>query len=728
MAKGNETAERAARLLEALRKQGETNGEPVLTVARLKELADPGATDEEVLQALAKKPFAQQVVLADKKALASPIALAEGSAALAASGQLLDYALGRLCAADAPLHGPAKIVGQVDKALRPAFQEALDKRIANNDWPEHVGTQLVKNKVLLYLKQFPPPPPPLPRKSAHAELSEKLLRALELQKSAGGSAYPVPLSRLLEQAAPDSKPALVKRALAEPPFLGEAVLGLPGQADGPVALGADREALASSPVLLDAALGVAKKQPVALDKLAEVVAEGLRLSFTDTVRRQAEAGGLPASVGSRTHGGQLELYRKDRLLPEEMLREKVLARLHQLRRGDRYPIALDELLGEVAPETSPELRTKALNEKELKAQLVVVAPDQPNAPVVLKGDEERAANSPDVLHYAVGLLSTAERPLWPVAKVAGKLHKALRAPFTVAVETLVRENKLPASVAVAEVGGKPHLRLSKHELPRPPAEVLANKLLAALRRGHGQDDYPTLLDALLRHAGSEDAKVIKGALALPAFKAETVVVPLPGGGSLVGLASDRERIVGGPRLLEEALKAVRTDDNQGVRVGDLKKKIAKDVQNEFGEGIDKRLATGELPKTVGSLRIKGQVYLFLVADVGTLPAPRPEAPTRTTAEERPAEKEKVDFARLFETAFARLDKEKGSHNLVSLVKLRQEVPVDRDTFDHELHRLRKAGRYSLTGAEGRHGISHEEREAGIAEEGALLLFVSRKEG
>jgi hypothetical protein len=85
-----------------------------------------------------------------------------------------------------------------------------------------------------------------------------------------------------------------------------------------------------------------------------------------------------------------------------------------------------------------------------------------------------------------------------------------------------------------------------------------------------------------------------------------------------------------------------------------------------------------------------------------------------------------DFGRLFDEAFARLDQQRGSHNLVSLVKLRQEVPVERMTFDTELHRLRRAGRYTLTTSEARHGISHEEQEAGIVEDGTLLLFVSRK--
>ena len=54
------------------------------------------------------------------------------------------------------------------------------------------------------------------------------------------------------------------------------------------------------------------------------------------------------------------------------------------------------------------------------------------------------------------------------------------------------------------------------------------------------------------------------------------------------------------------------------------------------------------------------------------------------------------------------------------------VPVDRETFDGELQRLRREGDYSLSAAEGRHGVTAEEKEAALAEHGALLLFVSRR--
>src|SRR4051812_47759132 len=92
MAKQDANAERARKLIEALHKQRE-GGDYPLTAARLKEAADPAAADEEVLAALAKKPFAEQVIAADKKSLASPLALADDAARLAGAPLLLEYAL-----------------------------------------------------------------------------------------------------------------------------------------------------------------------------------------------------------------------------------------------------------------------------------------------------------------------------------------------------------------------------------------------------------------------------------------------------------------------------------------------------------------------------------------------------------------------------------------------------------------------------------------------------------
>jgi hypothetical protein len=86
----------------------------------------------------------------------------------------------------------------------------------------------------------------------------------------------------------------------------------------------------------------------------------------------------------------------------------------------------------------------------------------------------------------------------------------------------------------------------------------------------------------------------------------------------------------------------------------------------------------------------------------------------------------ADLAGQFDEVFAQLDRQAGSHNLVSLVDLRRVLPYDRPIVDGTLQKLRRAGRYVLKLAEGRHGTSPVEQEAGIWEEGRLLLYVARK--
>jgi len=87
-----------------------------------------------------------------------------------------------------------------------------------------------------------------------------------------------------------------------------------------------------------------------------------------------------------------------------------------------------------------------------------------------------------------------------------------------------------------------------------------------------------------------------------------------------------------------------------------------------------------------------------------------------------------DFAARFTEAFDRLDRQHGSHNHLSLLWLRRELAdIPRDVFEAELRRLRQLGRFSLSAAEGRHGLTAEERDAAIREFGELLLFVSRRE-
>jgi hypothetical protein len=70
----------------------------------------------------------------------------------------------------------------------------------------------------------------------------------------------------------------------------------------------------------------------------------------------------------------------------------------------------------------------------------------------------------------------------------------------------------------------------------------------------------------------------------------------------------------------------------------------------------------------------------------------------------------------------------GNPNFLSLVHLRKEAGLSREVFDKAIDQLRRQGTLMLSAAEGRHGISDEEREAGIKEEGSLLLFVQAPSG
>ena len=76
--------------------------------------------------------------------------------------------------------------------------------------------------------------------------------------------------------------------------------------------------------------------------------------------------------------------------------------------------------------------------------------------------------------------------------------------------------------------------------------------------------------------------------------------------------------------------------------------------------------------------------------------------------------------------FARLDRQAGGINFVNLRDLRRDLPhFGRAEFDMNLLELRRDRRYTLKAAEGLDGLAADERDAGIWEDGDLLLNVSR---
>jgi hypothetical protein len=426
--------------------------------------------------------------------------------------------------------------------------------------------------------------------------------------------------------------------------------------------------------------------------------------------------------------------------PVAELAQKLLATLEQQRQsGGEYPLTAARLAALADPQAAPEQVAKALAKKPFAAKWIVANKKDANSPIALAGDGERLAASPLLLEYALGLLCSADKPVHPLAKVAGKVARSLQPAFKAALDRHIAENTLPPTVGVLIVKNKPQLYLQRFPPPPPPlpkkkpAEELSEKLVQALieQRERGPDAYPAELHRLLEQTGLAPApRVLAQALHKEPFRSQAVLALPKQPDSPVALADDRERLLSAPRLLRLTLAVARTPDNQAVSVPDLAKKLPRNLQGDFRATVNRQVSERILPDDLGVLFVKKKPLLFLLVDInaGSLPArpaalPRPVSPP---SEPKPAPAQ-MDFAHLFDEAFARLDGEHGSHNHVSLVELRRAVPVERAVFDAGLHELRRAGRYSLSAAEGRHGLHAEEQDAGIHEDGSLLLFVSRRE-
>jgi hypothetical protein len=383
-----------------------------------------------------------------------------------------------------------------------------------------------------------------------------------------------------------------------------------------------------------------------------------------------------------------------------------------------YPVTLRRLAELTDPAAPAEVVLKAGGKKKpFGERALAVQPRNLDSPVALVEDVPTLADSPLLLLFVLDLLCTQSQPTCDVARLKTKVPPRLKQPFTAAVARRVAANDLPPGVAVVPARKKQHLHLVRYELPRPPEEVLAADVVRVLRaqRELGADAYPLTLGRLLEltRRGTEPA-LEKKALAHPLFKGGVLVAVKDCREAPVALAEDRESLVNSPLLLETLLRLARSDQNQLFTPKELSKKTFPALREPVAAALQSRAESRRLPPAVGCLRQKRKPLLFLRSDVGTLPA------VAATPEPPP------DFARAFDEAFQRLDRQRGAHNFVSLVELRPAVPVDRPTFDARLQELRRAGRYTLSAAEGRHGISPAEQEAGIPEDGALLLYVSRR--
>jgi len=423
--------------------------------------------------------------------------------------------------------------------------------------------------------------------------------------------------------------------------------------------------------------------------------------------------------------------------PAAALAARIIQALEEQRnRGaGAYPLTLAQLPALVGAETTPAQIAKALGRKPFAARLVVADKKTPDSPLVLAEDAAVLADSPLLLRFALNGLCTAAKPLQPFSKVEGRVGKPLKAAFAAALRRRWEANSWPSGVAALAANGKPHLYLEAY--PPPPETVLPARLVRALqaRKERGGAAYPATLRDLAEELAPAAPQTVAAALAHRSLKGE-VVVGMAGTDAPVALAADVVLLTDSPALLTAALTAARKPDNQALPPKDIKKAVGKTLQAAFERSLRARLESNSLPDGVVCLRIKKTPHLVLWQDIAGAPQVRPAPPASQIAPGLPGVApaprqaggytDGASFARLFDEAFARLDRARGGNNLVSLVELRRALPAERSAFDQELKRLRREGLYSLAAAEGRHGLGDEERQAALIEDGTLLLFVSRR--
>jgi hypothetical protein len=385
---------------------------------------------------------------------------------------------------------------------------------------------------------------------------------------------------------------------------------------------------------------------------------------------------------------------------------------------DVYPLTLDHLLQLAQDAAAPELLAKCVRSRTFKARVALTKLNKTVSLVALAGDGPLLAADVRVLESALEAATPKKPAAQTIARLASKVAADLRPLFLESVHNRMREQRLPARIGVLENQGAPRLYLRD----RPPDEVaatdLACRLVQTLQGLRKRDEYPTRLSRLLELAADKASpQVLKKTLAGETLQKQLLRAVPRHAETPVVLAEDVDRLVDSPLLLEFLLAGASKPAVKAFPLKDLKKTLAEPLRQPFVAAVSWRIERGRLPSTIGWLWIKTP-HLFFTKDAhGSFEAKPPSALKQDDAE--------TSFAEQFPAAFEQLDRAAGGRNFVSLVDLRRALPMPRGIFDAELFRLRQVGRFALSAAEGRHGISPEEREAGIPEEGSLLLFVSR---
>ncbi len=414
--------------------------------------------------------------------------------------------------------------------------------------------------------------------------------------------------------------------------------------------------------------------------------------------------------------------------------------------ANHYPVPLDRLLDEALAPEEAALLEKILRSRPFKEAIIRGHAGKLSAPVALAEDAERLATSDALLEFA--RCHTLGDSPWLITDVAKQVPAALRKRFTSYFKPRAARGELPGIAATSD------------------DRVASQLARAAQQHFQSADARPTTLADLAQTAGyhptREQAK-IKKAAARPAFADQFYMVRDKALDAPLLPRDAVERLVAAPETLRYLLRAARTATKSLLLASDIAKKAAAPLRSRIEHAIQRTLDEQRLPEGLVAVRDGRKIKLCLIDDIeppvlrrrlqgatahSAAPSPAPgSVPDRTSeltaARTNNAPQSRAEpsatpspaatatsangFADAFDRAFGRLDQANGNYNQVSLYELRRALSEwTRETFDAELLKLRREGRYSLSGLQNRFGISPEEQAAGVEEGGHLLIYVSRK--
>ncbi len=420
--------------------------------------------------------------------------------------------------------------------------------------------------------------------------------------------------------------------------------------------------------------------------------------------------------------------------PHLELAHRLLERLRERKSAgnDFYPVRLDRLARDLDPTPGIDAVRQAAQVPLFKRSAIVAFQDRADSWVALAEDRDLLAQHPDVLIDAV--VNCRVAPPWKPNDLAKTLATPLKKPFTAEVQRRITSQALPASLETFARGRT----ILVYPKDRPPAVVhLARRLLQRLhheRTTAAAGRYPASPRVLLPpDAEPPSAKLWAEILKFPEYRQQIVSLDLDNPEAPIAFADDLDRFARSSVVLNYLLHRLRKTDAHAFPVKQLTQKLKPPVKAAITAYLQADDICQTLPEQMGFVLISQQRWFFALSDLhqrrpspsvpaaATRPAPSPEttlSPAASVLSE--------DFRQAFDAAFERLDAQHGHNNLVSLVDLRKAFPyLDRAQFDQQLYELRRAGWYRIKLAETYGGLSAEEQQAAIHENGEVLLNVSR---